>query len=129
MKLLKGERIVLEHSPFGSLRKVTLTNKRLTIQKKKGLYFSFWVIEEEFPLGNIKEAYIKTASISGTSSLWLKLKDGKLIQVPTELEAADMNKDYALQIKKMNDKWAKVINKHLNKNRVRTAKKRHKQTS
>jgi len=138
MKLLKGERVVLEHSPFGSLRKVTLTNKRLTIQNKKGLYFSFWMIEEEFPLDTIKEAYLKTASISGISSLWLKLKDSKLIQVPIALGsveelgtlgAAEMTTDYALKIKIVNDRWVKVINNQLKKNRIRTAAKRHKQMS
>jgi hypothetical protein len=138
MKLLKGERVVLENSPFGSSRKVTLTNKRLTIQKKEGLFFSFWIIEEEFPLDTIEEAYLRMVSLSGTSSLWLKLKDGKLIQVPIgigsveelgTLEAAGMTTDYALKIKIVNDRWVNAINNQLNKNRIRAANKRYKQLS
>ena len=122
MKLLEGETIVLEDSHFGSWRKVTLTNKRLLVQRKKGLFSSYWAIDEEFPLETIEEAYVETSGFSGSSSLQLRLKKGEKYQLPIDLSgdaalgslvAGDWVTDVALKQQAVNSRWASAINNQL----------------
>ena len=128
MKLLEGEQVVLEDSHFSSSRKVTLTNKRLLVQKKKGLFYSYWMIDEEFPLETIDEAYVETDSFSAIGSLQLKLKNGESIRLPVSpdggallgtLGAADWVTDSALKIKTVNDRWVNAINNQLIKRQIK----------
>lgn len=126
-KLLTGEQIVLEDSHFGSSRKVTLTNRRLLIQKKKGLFNSYWMIDEEIPLEKIDEAYIDSDSLTAIGTLQLKLTTGESYQLPISLSggqmlgtfgAGDMVTDYALQQKTTNDRWVNAINNQLRKRQI-----------
>ena len=124
---LDGERIILEDSHFGSGRKVTLTDKRLIVQKNKGLLHPCWVIDEEIPLETIEEAYVDPGGFSGISSLWLKLNYGERILIPVSpsgsaligsLGAADFITDNALKLKAVNDRWASAINNQINKHQT-----------
>jgi len=125
MKLLEGETIILEG--FGSGRKVTLTNKRLVLQKKKGFFYSYWMIDEEMFLDAIDEAYAETGSFTGIETLQLRLKNGESYQLAISLSgsatlgslvAADWVTDTALKQKTVNDRWANAINNQLRKRQI-----------
>ncbi|MBN1245116.1 hypothetical protein JXA31_05940 [Candidatus Bathyarchaeota archaeon] len=75
MKLFEGEKVVLEDS-VGSWA-VILTNKRLVLQKKKGIRHSIWVTVSDFPLDIIEKAYTEAEPLSGSTTLWLDFKDGE----------------------------------------------------
>jgi hypothetical protein len=83
--LLDDEIIVLEDSHFGASRKITLTNKRLIIQRKKGLFTAYWLVEQEFPFDVIEEAYTHTGGISGATTLFMKLRNGNTVNLPISL--------------------------------------------
>lgn len=125
--LNEEETIVLEDSHFGASRKITLTNKRLVIQKKKGVFNAYWLVEHEFPFDTIEEAYTDTGGISGMSTLWVKFKDDKIIQLPIGLGGAeslgafgaeDMVTDMAVKQNLVNNKWVNAINNQLRKNQI-----------
>jgi hypothetical protein len=125
IELLEGEKVVLEDS-VGSWA-VMLTDKRLVIQKKKGIFHSFWVIVSDFPLDTIEKAYTEMEPLAGITSLWLDFKDGESAQFPKligsaeligTLGAADIPTDMAVKINAVNNKWVNAINNQLSKHQM-----------
>ena len=53
LEFFEGEEIVLDDGQLGFRKKLTLTNKRLIIQKCKGVFSVSWEQESEIPLEEI----------------------------------------------------------------------------
>jgi hypothetical protein len=139
MGLEKGEEIVLDNGRLTSSywkeyslsvkRRLTLTNRRLIIQKGGGLIKVNWTKELEIPLEAIEEARIvnhpvfpqdKMVSLKlrngGTKSLQLELSedDGVGVIMPTLGGVlAGQNRTYVLA-----DRWANAINLQISKSRT-----------
>jgi hypothetical protein len=137
MKLLEGEKVVLDDGYVGYRRKLALTNKRLVYSKKEGMFKTSWNVTEEIPLEQIEEAYTHTeGGLSQSSSALLRMKDGQIRALNINLgsgdalgmlAAADMGTDMAIRTKTLCDRWVNAINQQLNKkaeNRTELLKKR-----
>ena len=128
MKLSEGERVVLDDGSVGFRRKLTLTNKRLIFQKKKGFISTSWVQDDEIPLDKIEEAYVEIVSkFSGKSAAMLRMKNGESIELGLKLTDSEVfGADFGgeglagmnLRLKMKNDRWVNEINNQLNKNRI-----------
>jgi rRNA maturation endonuclease Nob1 len=129
MKLLEGEQIVLDDGPLGFRKKLTLTNKRLIIQKGKGLFNVYWAQESEIPLEEIEEAYVEPGGVFFTmSTAMLKMKNQQSIELGLKLSdsqmlgstlASDDLTDMNLRMKTVNDRWVNAINNQLNALRMK----------
>lgn len=124
MELEKDENIILDDGPLGFRRKLTLTNKRLIIQKGEGLFRVTWKQESEIPLAEIEEAYLVADSFSALSSIKLRMKNGESVDLQLKLGdtqalgaslAADTLTDMAVRMKILNDRWISAINNRLRK--------------
>ena len=125
MELLEGEKVVLEDGVESWA--VILTNKRLVIQKKKGIRHSIWATVSDFPLDIIEKAYTEVEPLSGSTTLWLNFKDGESAQLPKLIGgaeflgafgAADMATDIAVKLNAVNNKWVNAINNQLSKHQI-----------
>lgn len=132
MKLSEGERILLDDGSVGFRRKITLTNKRLIFQKKKGFISTSWVQDDEIPLDKIEEAYVEIVSkFSGKSAAMLRMKNGESIELGLKLTDSEVfGADFGgeglagmnLRLKMTNDRWVNAINNQLAKNRIDQSK-------
>ena len=128
MELEKDEKIILDDGPAGYRTKLTLTNKRLITQHKKGLFKTSWIQESEVFLDDIKEAYVKPGGVFDTmSTAMLKMKNGEDIQFTLNLSgsqtigssfAGDMLTDMNLRVKTLNDRWVNAINNQIIKQQI-----------
>jgi rRNA maturation endonuclease Nob1 len=127
-ELSKEENIVLEDSHFGSSRKITLTNKRLVFQRKKGMFTAYWFAEKEYLLDVIEEAYTDRGSVTGATRLFMKLKNGDIVNLPIalggaesfgSLGAGDWVTDTAVKQNAVNNRWVNAINNQLRKNQIK----------
>ena len=123
MKLLEGEKVVLDDGYVGYRQKLTLTNKRLVYSKKEGLFKTTWNMTEEIPLEQIEEAYTDTiGGLTQLSRAMLRMKDGKIRELNVNfgggdalgmLAAPDMATEGAVRTKTLCDKWVNAINQQL----------------
>jgi hypothetical protein len=123
MKLLEGEKVVLDDGYVGYRQKLTLTNKRLVYSKKEGFFTTTWNMTEEIPLEQIEEAYTHTTgSLTQVSSAMLRMKNGETRELKVgpgggdalgTLLAPDMTTDAAIRTKTLCDKWVNAINQQL----------------
>ena len=127
MNLLEGEEILHE----GPGKRVILTNKRLITQKKKGFFSSELIIETEYPLSDIEEAYNKGGGFFGPPTLNLKLKNGESFEFPVAISGGDslnslLSADYitdsTARQNAVNDRWASAINNQLRKMEIEQLK-------
>jgi uncharacterized protein CbrC (UPF0167 family) len=130
MKLLEGETIVLEDSHWGAWRKLILTNMRLVVLEKKGVFTSYWGIKEEYPLEIIDEAYVETKGFLTTmSELKIKLKDGTSVLVPVVIGGESFGAGIEFAAKAVCDRWASAINNQLVKCQLEKLKSIYKCTN
>ena len=123
LKLLEGEKVVLDDGYVGYRQKLTLTNKRLVYKKKEGVFKTKWIMIKDIPLDQIEEAYTHTTGgFSQSSSAMLKMKDEKILELKVEmgsgdalgmLTSSDMGTDMAVRTKTLCDKWVNAINQQL----------------
>ena len=123
MKLLEGEKVVLDDGYVGYRQKLTLTNKRLAYKKKEGVFKTKWNMTQEIPVDQIEEAYTHTTGgFSQKSYAKLRMKDGKITELNVEpgtgdalglLGAVDMGTELAIRTKTVCDKWVNAINQQL----------------
>jgi hypothetical protein len=121
MQLVPGENIVLDDGPLGFRKKLTLTNKRLIIQKGKGLFNVTWEIESTIKLDDIEEAYVEPGgAFMVLSKAMLKLKNShEPLELGLKLSdtqmlgtslAGDELTDMSVRMKTVNDRWVNAIN-------------------
>jgi len=122
IKLLEGEKVVLDDGYVGYKRKLTLTNKRLVYVRGEGLFSTTWKLDEEIPLEKIEEAYTQTiGGLTQMSKAILKMKGGETRELKVSggsgdlgsLFATDMATDMAVRTKTLSDKWVNAINQQL----------------
>jgi len=131
LELETGETIILTDGRLGNRETLTLTNKRLIIQKNKGIFKTKLVIKKEIPLDTIDEA-------TTWFDYWvrvcvrLRLKNGKSIILPMymsdrEMLKADLENDFGgegvrgflfettldRRTKPLANRWAEAINNQL----------------
>jgi RNA polymerase subunit RPABC4/transcription elongation factor Spt4 len=124
MKLKRDENIILDNGPLGLEKKLTLTNKRLIIQKDEGVFTTHWKKEKTISLNSIEDVYLETKTLSGLSSLKLKLKNGNNFDVSLSLSDSWMindspdtsiDKEKSVQMKMLNYRWVRAITNQLMK--------------
>jgi len=125
MKLLEGEKVVLDDGYVGYKKKLTLTNKRLVYVRGEGFLSTKWKLDEEIPLEQIEEAYTQTqGGLTQMSKAILKMKNGETRELRVSggsgdlgsLLAADMATDMAVRTKTLSDRWVNAINAQLGLN-------------
>ena len=124
MKLKRDEKIVLDNGPLGLKKKLTLTNKRLIIQKDEGVFNVDWKQEKVIPLDSIEDIYLETKGFSGLSSMKIKLKKQKPFELSLSLgdswligdsPETKLDKDKSEQMKMLNYRWVRAITNQLMK--------------
>jgi rRNA maturation endonuclease Nob1 len=99
----------------------------LSFSKKERAFTAYWLVEQELPFEVIEEAFTESGGMSGIGSLWLKLKDGKVISLSIgvggaeqfgSLGASDMVTDMAVKQNAVNNRWVNAINNQLRKNQI-----------
>ena len=127
MELGTDEKIVLDDGPLGFRTKLTLTNKRLIVQKGSGLRNMTWRQIEEIPLESIEVAYTNSDSFSAMAILTLEMKNGEDWTLRLKLDdigllgsfmVADSITGMAMRAKILTDRWVNAINNQLNKNQI-----------
>lgn len=122
MKLKRDESIILDNGPLGLKKKLTLTNKRLIIQKDEGVFTTQWKKEKSISLKTIEDIYLETKNQTGLSSMKIKLKNGKNFDVSLSLSDSwlisdspenNLDKEKATQMKMLNYRWVKAITNQL----------------
>ncbi len=122
MKLKRDEKIVLDNGPLGLKKKLTLTNKRLIIQKDEGVFNVDWKQEKVIPLDSIEDIYLETKGFSGLSSMKIKLKKQKPFELSLSLgdswligdsPETKLDKEKSTQLKMLNYRWVRVITNQL----------------
>lgn len=122
MKLKRDESIILDNGPLGLKKKVSLTNKRLIIQKDEGVFTTQWKKKKVIPLKSIEDVYLETNSQTGFSSMKLKLKSGKNYDISLTLSDSwiindtpetNLDKEKSNQMKMLNYRWVKAITNQL----------------
>ena len=96
---------------------LTLTSKRLIVQKKKGLFSSRYEQEYEFQLGDIVEVYVKVSDSIGTPQLILRFKDGHEWSCRFSVDSIDMLFE-TLEVmnakqRAITDRWVNAINNQM----------------
>lgn len=117
MELKGDEHVILnEDGAMGFRRKLTLTDKRLILQKGHGVFKVTWTIEEEIPLVEIMEAYAHVESFTSLPILKLRLKKGGTRNIRLKLSDSQlvgtMGEDSAMmmKIRSLTDRWVNAIN-------------------
>lgn len=128
MELEADEEIILDDGPLGFRRKLMLTNKRLIVQKKQGVFTTKWVQEEEIPLDEIEEAYVEPGgAFVALSTAMLKMINQEPIELGLKLSdsqmlgttlAGDQLTDMTIRMKTLNDRWVNAINNQLSKRKM-----------
>ena len=122
MKLKRDERIILDNGPLGLKKKLTLTNKRLIIQKDEGVFTTQWKKDKVIPLKTIEDIYLETKTQTGLSLMKIKLKNGKNFDVSLSLSDSwlisdspenNLDKEKSSQMKMLNYRWVKAITNQL----------------
>lgn len=124
MKLKRDENLIIDNGPLGLKKKLTLTNKRLIIQKDVGVFKVDWKQEKTISLHSIEDIYLETKGFSGLSSMKIKIKKGKTIELSLSLgdswliddsSESKLNKDKSEQLKMLNYRWVRAITNQLMK--------------
>ena len=122
MKLKRDEKIILDNGPLGLKKKLTLTNKRLIIQKDEGVFNVDWKQEKVIPLDSIEDIYLVTKGFSGLSSMKIKLKKKEPFELSLSLgdswligdsPETKLDKEKSTQLKMLNYRWVRVITNQL----------------
>jgi hypothetical protein len=122
MKLKRDEDLIMDNGPLGLKKKLTLTNKRLIIQKDEGVFKVNWKQEKVISLDSIEDIYLETKGFSGLSSMKIKMKKGKAIELSLSLgdswliddsSESKLNKDKSEQLKMLNYRWVRAITNQL----------------
>ena len=122
MKLKRYESIILDNGPLGLKKKLTLTNKRLIIQKDEGVFTTQWKKNKVIPLKTIEDIYLETKTQTGLSLMKIKLKNGKNFDVTFSLSDSwlisdspenNLDKEKSSQMKMLNYRWVKAITNQL----------------
>lgn len=125
MKLKRDENLIMDNGPLGLKKKLTLTDKRLIIQKDEGLFNVNWKQEKVISLDSIDDIYLETKGFSGLSSMKIKMKKGKSIELSLSLgdswliddsSESKLDKDKSEQLKMLNYRWVRAITNQLMKN-------------
>ena len=122
MDLEQDEHIVLDDGTLGYKKKITLTNKRLIIQKGGGLFKGTCKKEKEIPLVDIEEAYVHVESSTSMSIMKLRLKSGNTEDIQFKLRDSEMagaslgdpNVTMPMKVKSITDRWVNAINNQKN---------------
>ena len=124
MKLKRTEKIVMDNGPLGLKKKLTLTNKRLIIQKDEGIFNVDWKQEKAISLDSIADIYLETKDFSGLSAMSIKLKKGKPIKLALSLNGSwligdspetKLDEEKSIQMKMLNYRWVRAITNQLMK--------------
>ena len=117
MELEEDENVILDEGFWGYRKKLVLTNKRLLVQKGKGLFRLTWKIENEIPLGEIEEAYGMMETFTSLSLLILKLKNKEQVHFNFRLTDSQMPSLMGgagalipMEAKAITDKYVTAIN-------------------
>ena len=125
MKLKGDENLIMDNGPLGLKKKLTLTNKRLIIQKDEGLFNVNWKQEKVIFLDSIDDIYLETKDFSGLSSMKIKMKEGKTIELSLLLSdswlvynssESKLDEDKSKQLKILNLRWVGAITNQLMRN-------------
>ena len=96
---------------------LTLTSKRLIVQKKKGLFSSDYEQEYEFLLVDIVEVYAKVSGFTGTTQLILLFKDGHEWSCRFSVGGSDMLfgtlESMSAKQRALTDRWVNAINNQM----------------
>ncbi len=124
MKLKRDENLIMDNGPLGLKKKLMLTNKRLIIQKDEGVFNVDWKQEKVISLNSIEDIYLETKGFSGLSSMKIKMKKGKSIELSLSLgdswliddtSETKLDKDKSEQLKMLNYRWVRAITNQLMK--------------
>ena len=123
MELEEDEDVILDEGIFGFRKKLLLTNKRIIVQKAKGLFSVTWKTENEIPLSEIEEATEWMDPLSSQSSMILKLKNKEKIYFNFKLTDSEIavsmlgetGSTLSIKSKAITDKYVTAINHQLNK--------------
>ncbi len=124
MKLKRDENLIMDNGPLGLKKKLMLTNKRLIIQKDEGVFNVDWKQEKVISLNSIEDIYLETKGFSGLSSMKIKMKKVKSIELSLSLgdslliddsSETKLDKDKSEQMKMLNYRWVRAITNQLMK--------------
>jgi hypothetical protein len=123
MELEEDEDVILDDGIFGFRKKLVLTNKRIIVQKAKGLFSISWKTENEIPLSEIEEATEWMDPLSSLSSMILKFKNKEKIYFNFKLTDSEIavsmlgetGSTLSIKSKAITDKYVTAINHQLNK--------------
>ena len=113
MELQDDEIILLDDCSLGLREKMVLTNKRIIVQKGKGIFCVTWKNENEIPLGEIEECYSDVNFVDGCA-LRIRLKNNKEVSFVFQGKIDSMLTDgfntYTQMQKGKSDRWIIAIN-------------------
>jgi hypothetical protein len=126
IKLEEDEKILLDDALIGFRRKLVLTNKRLLVQKGKGMFNITWVFENNYQilLSDIEEATAEMDTFTSISTLVLKLKNQKKVIIRIGLNDSQLASSMLgglqyigpIKLKAIVDKYMNSINHQLHSN-------------
>jgi hypothetical protein len=125
IKLEEDEKIILDDALIGFRRKLVLTDKRLLVQKGKGMFNITWVFENDYQilLSDIEEATVEMDTFTSASILVLKLNNQKKIIIRIGLSDSQLFSSMLgglqsigpIKLKAIVDKYMNAINHRIHK--------------
>ena len=122
MELEKDETVLIDECFWGSKKKLVLTNRRLLVQKRKGIVRKRWKTENEISLDEIEEAYRMMDLFTSLSSLILSLRNREKMhfvfrltdsQMPSLI--GDVGTLIPMETRAITNKYVTAINRQIQK--------------